>query len=104
MGNDHLTDRFADAGLRLQRATGPIGNGPGVENIFQMDIRRARRWDLLPIHTDIQRVEAHAQRCNEKQVPLHGTVITVRRMSVQMFAAAAGIPCTLLPQVSVECH
>ena len=45
MGNDHLTDRFADAGLRLQRAPGPITRGPGVEAIFQMDIRRARRWD-----------------------------------------------------------
>src|SRR5262249_33493097 len=65
--------------------------------------RRARRRGLLPIRSDIQCAEAHAQRCNDKQVPLHNTVITVRTYSVQMFAVAAKIP-SLLTYVSVECH
>jgi hypothetical protein len=45
MGNSYLVDRFADAGLRLQLASGPIARALGAEVVFQMDIRRRRTWD-----------------------------------------------------------
>lgn len=45
MGNSHLMDRFADAGLRLQLAREPIARAPSAAVIFQMDIRRTRAWD-----------------------------------------------------------
>jgi len=45
MGNQHLADRFADAGLRLTLAGEPIARVANAERVFQMDIRRARAWD-----------------------------------------------------------
>jgi len=45
MGNQHLADRFADAGLRLTLAREPIARVVNAERVFQMDIRRARAWD-----------------------------------------------------------
>src|SRR6185369_4864892 len=45
MGNQHLADRFADAGLRLSLAREPIARVVNAERVFQMDIRRARAWD-----------------------------------------------------------
>jgi hypothetical protein len=45
MGNQHLADRFADAGLRLALAREPIARVVNAERVFQMDIRRARAWD-----------------------------------------------------------
>lgn len=45
MGNQHLADRFADAGLRLTLAREPIARVVNAERVFQMDIRRVRAWD-----------------------------------------------------------
>src|SRR4051812_692394 len=45
MGNQHLVDRFADAGLTLAVARVPIARAVNAEVVFQMDIRRARKWD-----------------------------------------------------------
>jgi hypothetical protein len=71
--------------------------------------RRARRWDPLPIQSEIQRAEAHAQRQNEKQVPLHKTVhygsdvrlfkcCRRREQTLVLFTAGlSGVPLTFGP-------
>jgi hypothetical protein len=45
MGNRHLVGRFAEAGLTLALAREPIARAVNAEVVFQMDIRRARKWD-----------------------------------------------------------
>ncbi len=49
MGNFNLSRnlicRFSDAGLPLQLAPEPIARAAAAELVFQMDIRRTRRWD-----------------------------------------------------------
>lgn len=45
MDIQNLIERFADAGIDLERAAEPIARGANAEDIFQMDIRRKRPRD-----------------------------------------------------------
>jgi hypothetical protein len=82
MGNQHLADRFADAGLRLALAGEPIARAVNAERVFQMDIRRARAWDSNSEHF----------------VVWYGAVENVGRDERQLFMCRLPSACTTLAQ------